>query len=622
MTSFPRLIVATLVLACAFFTAVSSARTGEPADDILEGLRTGHPRILVDGDTFTSIRERALVDSRLAAWLDVLRSVGEGMLSEKPVRPKPEGRIFTESRVALDRITTLALLYKLDGDRRFLDRCWRECEAVAQLATWRPEVFLDTAQMTAALAIGYDWLYAEWDEKQRSLLSGALVTKSLIPARRAYAEVGVNTWTERENNWNQVCNGALVVGALAVASEMPEIARKTLQEALKRLPLGLGMYAPDGGYREGIDYWALGTSYTVLAVSALESALGHDFGLSASPGFAETALFPVYLRGPTGRWFNAGDSSGAFTYGEFALMALAERFGQPKVAALSAEIADPHPFDLLFYHTPRTAPAPLPTYRHWQRVDMATIRGSWDDPSATWVAFKGGRPDESHAQADLGSFVMDSLGHSWVVDMGRGSYNLPGYFDVTGNRWNYLRNRAEAHNTLIINPGNGPDQIPSGRARIVRFSGDDTGFQFGIIDLTAAYRPQVTSVLRGIALVGGSDVVVRDEVTVPAPVDLRWAIQTRAEIETVPGSRVAVLKIGEKRLKARIVSPAADAGWSVRPLRPLASSPQPFGQQDDMQVRTLSIRLTGFTGGAVVVHLSPQKPGIPPEIPGRPLSRW
>lgn len=68
------------------------------------------------------------------------------------------------------------MVYHLAGDPRYSDRAWQELEAAAAFPDWNPAHFLDTAEMTCALALGYDWLYRQWTEQQRHLLREAIVS--------------------------------------------------------------------------------------------------------------------------------------------------------------------------------------------------------------------------------------------------------------------------------------------------------------------------------------------------------------------------------------------------------------------------------------------------------------
>ena len=86
-----------------------------------------------------------------------------------------------------------------------------------------------------------------------------------------------------------------------MADEEPEKSRTLLRDALDSIPHSLASYAPDGGWAEGPGYWHYGTSYTVVFLAALESALNTDFGLSTAKGFDHTGRFRIYLQQPVGK---------------------------------------------------------------------------------------------------------------------------------------------------------------------------------------------------------------------------------------------------------------------------------------------------------------------------------
>ncbi|WP_197171229.1 hypothetical protein [Novipirellula aureliae] len=51
-------------------------------------------------------------------------------------------------------------------------------------------------------------------------------------------------------DWNPVCVGGLLIGALAVAEH--ETARFVVPHALKHLPTAIGSYGPDGVWPDGV----------------------------------------------------------------------------------------------------------------------------------------------------------------------------------------------------------------------------------------------------------------------------------------------------------------------------------------------------------------------------------
>ena len=80
---------------------------------------------------------------------------------------------------------------------------------------WHPAHFLDTAEMTHACAIGYDWLYDYWTPPRRDTIRVAILTKGLKPSLTLYTNN--SSWVASSaNNWNLVCNGGMILGALAL----------------------------------------------------------------------------------------------------------------------------------------------------------------------------------------------------------------------------------------------------------------------------------------------------------------------------------------------------------------------------------------------------------------------
>jgi hypothetical protein len=109
----------------------------------------------------------------------------------------------------------------------------------------------------------------------------------------------------RKNNWNQVCNGGLLAAALALADEEPELARTVIAGVRESLPVSVAAYDPGGAYPEGPAYWDYGTTYNVLALAMLDSALGTRFGLDKSPAFHRTTVCRLVVQSPNcNRWLN------------------------------------------------------------------------------------------------------------------------------------------------------------------------------------------------------------------------------------------------------------------------------------------------------------------------------
>jgi hypothetical protein len=579
------------------------------ADDILKTLRPQHPRLYVLDEDLPAIRRAAADDPLVRDWYERLQKEARKMLGEPPVEHRLIGRrLLDQSRAALRRISTLAALYRLDGDRRKAERARREMLTAAAFPDWNPSHFLDTAEMTNALAVGYDWLFDFLSEEDRAAVRAAIVEKGLKPGLRVYRKGG--GWPEAHHNWNQVCNGGLAAGALAVADEEPALAAEVLARGRESIVRAMRSFAPDGGWEEGPGYWNYATHYNVFYLAALRSALGTDFGLTRRPGFADTGNFRIHSVGPLGLTFNFADAgAGAGTAPQ--MLWLARAFDRPDFARHERRLARPRPdvFHLLWAGE-RPADAPpegAPRDALFRAVHVAFFRGAWDDDRAVYVGFKGGDNRANHSHLDLGTFVLDALGQRWALDLGPDDYNLPGYFGK--QRWDYYRLGTEGHNTLTID---GANQNPNGRAPVIAYLSTPER-AFAVADLTAGYAPKVRSARRGIALLGRQQVLVQDELEASQPVEVVWNCHTRATVEA-HGDR-ATLTQGGARLEARLLAPPGSRFEVVA-----ADAPPPQAQQRD--VHNLVVRLPERAGDVrIVVLFTPAEGGLP--VPAvEPLENW
>ncbi|MEA2715374.1 MAG: hypothetical protein QOG91_402 [Candidatus Parcubacteria bacterium] len=602
--------------------------------EILNRLRHGHPRLIALENDFVQLRKRiasdeatsdqATSDQTLKKWHKILEAEGRQILSDPPSQYEiPESKILlATSRRVLRRTETLALLYRLDGDRRYADRAWAELKAAAGFKDWNPQSFLDTAEMTRAFAIGYDWLYDVWTKEQRKSLHTAIVEKGLKPALGCYRGTAkYRAFQKLRNNWNEVCNGGIGLGALAVADDEPELAGEILSEAVKSIRLGMAEYAPAGAWPEGPSYWNYATDYNVAFIAALETALGTDFGLSEAVGFAETGLFPIYMTGPLGRTMNFADASDGRLHAP-QMFWLARKFNRPEYAKFEIATTEPKALDLVWYEARGPSNDPrLPLGKLFEGIEVATLRSAWDDHDALFVGLKAGDNKATHGHLDLGSFMLDALGKRWAVDLGGDDYTLRGYFGR--ERWTYYRLRAEGHNTLLIDPAAGPDQDPEAHAKIVRFKcAPDRAL--AITDLTQACGGGSSKVRRGVMLSGHDRAIVEDEIDSGSAHDVWWFMHTPAEIEIDKQGTTAILTQGKIRLLVRILSPAK-AAFSVMEAVPLPASPHPGKQAKNGDIRKLTIHLENVHDLRLAVLFVPLRIGAAAETDSPivvPLDAW
>ncbi len=556
-----------------------------------------HPRLLVTADDFH--RAETSTDPLIVQWRhDVLEDARKYLTQPVVAYSKPKG--IEVARDLQQRVTHLAVAYRFTHEQRYLDRARAELLAASKFPNWDEPSFLATAEMTTGVALGYDWLYDSIPENERATIREAILAKGLHAGTMGYRHK--DFWVEAHHNWNLVCNGGMIVGALAVIDESPSPAQTIVEQANASLKNGLSCFAPDGGWEEGPTYWNYATRYLCFALTSERNVYGSRSPLDASPGLSRTGDFRMDVLGPTGRNFNFGDSTEGS--GDSSQMyALARIFHRPVYSAFESRQShtDPTVLDLLWYQpSGKTDLDDMPKDALFRGIGLATFRSAWLDPNATFVGFKGGSNKAHHGHLDLGTFVLDALGQRWAVDLGSDDYGLPGYFDT--QRPTYYRCSTPGHNTLTFEDRN---QDSDGLAPMIAFQ-STRDHAHAVIDLTKAYAPAIPShhIMRGIALLNRRDVLVQDEIDLLHAERVTWAMHTAAKI-TLQG-RTAILEQGGQTLTARILYPA-DVEFQTAP----AAAPPPQAQQPDITKLVIRFRVTEPTYIAVLFTPGTAEPQIP-----------
>lgn len=240
------------MLSCQFAMAAKEDAVSE-IDTLLKAkmqVQEPEPRLLWGRGEEGRVRELIKNDKQMGALWDLVKRSADAMLDDPPVERKLIGRrLLDKSRTCLRRMTHLGMAYRLTGERKYAERGKAEMLAAAGFEDWNPSHFLDVAEMTAAFAIGVDWMHDGLDEPTRAQVRKAIVEKGLKPSL-----TGELWWVKGDNNWNQVCHAGMVLGALAVADEEREMAAGIIARAIEGVPYAAKGYAPDGAYPEGPMY--------------------------------------------------------------------------------------------------------------------------------------------------------------------------------------------------------------------------------------------------------------------------------------------------------------------------------------------------------------------------------
>ncbi|WP_421724440.1 heparinase II/III domain-containing protein [Bauldia sp.] len=600
------------------------------------------PSIMLNADIIARLHAAADNDPETAARLKKLRSNVDAILDQPllaaPYAPGFKGTVppmLYTARQMVRRATMLALAWNLWGVEAYAKRGREELLAIAALEDWNPGHFLDTAEMSAAVALGLDWLTAYLSEADKATIVDALVDKGLNPGLSIYE--GAATWvnptpgdvspaaaSERSSrrwpvesfNWNTVSNSGMTLAALAVRPYKPDLADRVLDHARVSIALGFAEYGEDGGFPEGIGYWSYATRYAVTFLAAVESVLDDDFGFAETPGFTRTGDFILHMTGPTGLGFNYGDS--ATEPNRAALAWLSEAYGRPVDAWFDTQMSPGSrlALDLVWrVSNPGQDPvvADVPTGKLFGSIHVATFRTAWLDPNAVFVGFKGGDSRGHHTHLDLGSFVIDGDGERWAMALGPGNYDLPGYFG--DKRWAYYRTGTAGQNTLMFEDAN---QNPQAMAPLTAFD-HRADRSFAIADLGAAYDVPAASIRRGMALLDDRTVLIQDEIGGDKPQAVTWQMHTAADIAVSPDDpSTLILRQNGRTLAARIVEPP-DARFAT------ASTHQPPPQLPNTGINKIVIDLAAVSPGTdrrLAVVLAPGAETVPDATAIIPLSQW
>lgn len=576
-----------------------------------------HPRIMATAETFENIKQSYRNgNAQIMKMTENLLAQAEGYMKGQTVTYKinASGNLLDCARKLSKVIPTCAMAYRLTGKDEYAQWVWREIENLKNTyPDWHPTHFLDTAEICAAVGIGYDWCYDYLDEQQREVCENLIVDFGLAEGREYYENRppanAVSIWTKRHMNWSLVCNGGLAVGAMAIADVRPDEAFYTISTALRSIEYGLAAFAPEGGWEEGPGYWAYSVQYLAYMMGSLENTFGESFGIRNSPGLSNTALAFVSMDGNTGNnnyHDDAGDGKGTspylFFFGNYYKDDTNSEIAQKAKAITAARLYGIRKYkivtdwkDLLWYDTSVTSDKiNLPLDTEVKNTEAAAMRSSWEDFDGVYLGFHAGRTkinDSNHGHHDTGTFVLDDLGERWAVDLGPDSYNLPRYM---GNP-EYYRVSAQGHNTIVIDPTETALMHDEGAyCSITKSESKDKG-GYKIINMTSLFtsKKKVKSAERGFMLTDDRNtIIVRDEIELTKQGEIYWLMHTPADVTISADGKSAILDINGKKMQLELLCNVTGARLEKSAAVPIEGTANPDGQNKNEGITKLFVKLS------------------------------
>lgn len=492
-------------------------------------------------------------------------------------------RLLSVSRAYLKRITYLGYAFQLTADEKYLKAIEKNLLAAADFQDWNPSHFLDVAEMTMAMGIGYDWVHEDLSEESAQKIREAIVEKGLKPS---LAED--YWWINTTNNWNQVCHASLAVGAWAVADNYPELTNQILARSEEKIPIPEAQYNPDGAYPEGTSYWEYGTTFHVLYLDAFQKK-HPELVLPVSKGFLKTGNYFLHAHGPMGS-FNYSDSrqsevmsAGMYWFASksqqpsllFKQIPLIQEFLDQKRTLDPANTSNRFfVFLMIWLSELDTTLIPTPAQLTWTgngENPVSFQRSGWTK-DAIYVGTKAGSPKVSHGHMDIGSFVMDANGVRWAHDLGMNNYNSLESQGVNiwdgsqdGERWSVFRYTNYSHNTLVVDSAL---QNIEGKAEILKVK-DKKNLKSTSLDFSEVYENHLKSAERTTLIKKGREVRIIDEIQNNSdPSKVRWGMMTYDAI-IFNGKNQAVISKGDEKLKLEVIYPK-NAQLQLYPANPTA----------------------------------------------------
>lgn len=526
-----------------------------------------HPRIVASKSDFEKIKN----NSDLSGWKSAIISEADRIVladidsdSEYKIYYSAisDGTLLYMAQKVRKFMENLGMAYQITDNAVYADKAYEIMNKAGNFRDWAPHHFLGTAEMTGAFAIGYDWMYDAFTDEQRTQISGYIKNKGVAEGKEAYSGTGgennTGWWQFADHNWNVVCNGGMIVGAAAIADNEPELSFYIIKKALQSLKLPLKKFSPDGAWTEGYDYVEFMFQMLSIAERSLVGCFGSNFGISSYDGMDKAGDFMLQIIGAEvinnfhDAWLNPGDTP--------QLMWLAKIYNKPeygiaRVSAIESRSLSPSVYDLIFYDDSySSAYIDMPLDAYFRGVEYVSSRSGWDKNSV-WISYHGGKAYENHSHIDCGTFIFEAMGERWACDLGADNYNAPGYFDEA-ERYKYYRTRAEAHNTLVIDPDMSAGQSINADTKVISCNFNDSD-PCSILDLTSAYSEKANSVKRSFRLTNGrSSARIDDEIHLKScDSTVYWFMHTKANIRIIDNT-AAELTLNGKRLRVNVSSDA------------------------------------------------------------------
>ncbi len=515
-----------------------------------ERIGTTHPRLFVREPDLPTLREWSRREGR--RFLQNLQMQAERLLREGPT---PEPAVKASARDPQTRqywwsnreqtvkacmeAELLAFLYLLTEDDRYAEpaRRW-----VMHLAAWDPDgptnfaINCEAAKpMLHRLPRAYDWAYYALTEQERERVRAVMLRRATDAWRSWEVQEGNGHLSRPYDSHGNRTWHKLAECAIALLGEVPE-AEMWLDYAVHKFFAAYPVWSDDdGGWHEGLSYWAGYMSKIVWWTEVAEKALGIDS--FRKPFFNRAGDYALYTAPPGSPDMGFGDlSHGRPSSGWGFAAYFAHKMGNPYwkwwTQQWNIQLQSSEPvLNLLWNTLPSVAPKPprdLPPSRVFCGTGVAILNSnlmnSRDNVQIRFKSSPFGR--QSHGHDPHNSFTLNAYGECLLTNCV--------YRDLHGSpfhrEWCWS---TVAQNAMLVD---GEGQVPHSPDPFGRIIADDlqSGADYIAGEATRAYADKLRRYVRHVVFVKPDLVVFVDEAIADQPRRFAWMLHALAPFEVEP----------------------------------------------------------------------------------------
>jgi hypothetical protein len=287
-----------------------------------ERVPKGHPRLFLRPEDLPRVRTAAR--GKAAPSFAKLRAEADALLEGRPTpEPATMGDLkdpktaadWWPNRVrtlkACQEAETLAFVYLLTGEKRYGEAARRW---ILHLASWNvdgPTNFFVNCEAAKPilhrLPRAYDWAYEALTPEDRERVRQVARRRALDAWKHREVGEGVGHLNSPYSSHGQRTFHKLAENAIALLGDVPE-AETWLDFAVNKFYATFPVWSDDdGGWHQGVAYWAGYAAKDVAWLQVAQSALGID-GFR-KPYFARVGDYPLYVAPPGSPNVGFGDNS-------------------------------------------------------------------------------------------------------------------------------------------------------------------------------------------------------------------------------------------------------------------------------------------------------------------------